>query len=58
MGRSIPDTCPKISRKYIRINTTVKNILINEISTGTPVNRKSETSSINKTFRFTQQGKQ
>lgn len=58
MGKSIPNTCPEISRKYIWINTTVKNILINEIYTGTLVNHKSETSSINKTFRFTQPGEQ
>lgn len=54
MGKSIPNTCPEISQKYIWINTTVKNILINEIYTGILVNHKSETSSINKTFRFTQ----
>lgn len=58
LDKSIPCTCPEISYRYIWINTTVKRVLQDEIYTGTLINHKSETNSINKTFRFTSEEEQ
>ncbi len=52
LNKSLPYTLPKISSSYLWVNTTVKRILTDESYTGTLVNHKTETSTINKTTRF------
>ena len=52
-NRKLADWKPKISKKYLWVQTAVKRILTNEMYIGTLVNHKSVTSKIYKTKTFT-----
>lgn len=52
LNKKLPYTLPKIVQSYLWVNTTVKRILTDESYTGTLVNHKTETSTINKTKKF------
>lgn len=57
-NRKLADVKPKISQKYLWVQTSVKRILTNELYIGTMVNHKTVTSKIYKTKTFIPQEEQ